>query len=554
MYAWQSNARSWTTDATIARDHRNAATDGGRVLRGFLTVGGWTMLSRVLGLVRDQLLAALMGVGPVQDAYQIAFRLPNMFRRLFGEGALNAAFVPLFSSLLAQEGTGPARRFANETLSVLIAWLTLLTVVGEIFMPGVLRLLAPGFAHDGVRDTLAISLSRITFPYLVLICGAALVSGVLNGMHHFGVAAAAYVSFNVVGIAAILLLPPYVGGVANAAAWGVTASGVIQFAILLFALHRAGMTLHPVVPCVTPRIRQLLGRMAVGLVGSGITQINLMIDTIIATLLPAGSVSLMYFADRVNQLPLGVLGAAAGTTLLPVLTRHLARGEIQDAHAIHNRAIEYALVLTLPATLGLILVAEPVMMTLFGHGSFSAHDAVMSAQSLRAYALGLPAFVMVKVLSPGFFARGDTRTPVIIGMGTLALNLVLNLAFMHPLAHVGPPLASSIAAIVNVVVLGGVLLRNGAMLLTESLVSRLSRMTACTALMGVVVMFLCQCTPAGHMMDMTRTGRTLMLGAVMMVAGATYGIGLHLTGIMDGGRITSAVLRRMGLRARARAD
>ncbi|PYD76581.1 murein biosynthesis integral membrane protein MurJ [Novacetimonas pomaceti] len=518
------------------------------MLRGFLTVGGWTMLSRVLGLVRDQLLAALIGVGPVQDAYQIAFRLPNMFRRLFGEGALNAAFVPLFSSLLATEGPVPARRFANETLSVLIAWLTLLTVGGEVFMPGVLRLLAPGFAHDGVRDTLAISLSRITFPYLVLICGAALVSGVLNGMHHFGVAAAAYVSFNVVGIAAIVLLPPYVGGVAHAAAWGVTASGVIQFGILLYALHRAGMTLHPVMPCVTPRIRMLLGRMAVGLLGSGITQINLMIDTIIATLLPTGSVSLMYFADRVNQLPLGVLGAAAGTTLLPVLTRHLARGEMADAHAVHNRAIEYALILTLPATLGLILVADPVMMTLFGHGSFSARDAVLSGQSLRAYALGLPAFVMVKVLSPGYFARGDTRTPVLIGLMTLALNLVLNLIFMHPLAHVGPPLASSIAAIVNMMVLGIVLLRTGAMHVTDGLISRLSRMSACTAIMGVVVMLCCLLTPAGHMMEMGGTARLLTLGAVMTAAMATYATGLHLTGVIDMGRVSAAIRRRLGLR------
>ncbi|WP_025814059.1 lipid II flippase MurJ, partial [Komagataeibacter kakiaceti] len=196
------------------------------MLKGFLTVSGWTMISRVLGLVRDQLLAAFLGAGAAQDAYQIACRLPNMFRRLFGEGALNAAFVPLFSALLEREGKATAQRFACETMSVLLSWLLLLTVLGEVFMPGVLRLIAPGFTHGGLRDSLAISLSRITFPYLFLICGAALVSGVLNGMHRFGVAAAAYVSFNVVGIAAITLLPRLTGDVAHAAAWGVSASGV----------------------------------------------------------------------------------------------------------------------------------------------------------------------------------------------------------------------------------------------------------------------------------------------------------------------------------------
>ncbi|RFD19143.1 murein biosynthesis integral membrane protein MurJ [Komagataeibacter melaceti] len=514
------------------------------MLKGFLTVSGWTMISRVLGLVRDQLLAALLGAGAAQDAYQIACRLPNMFRRLFGEGALNAAFVPLFSSLLEREGKDTAQRFANETMSVLLSWLLLLTVLGEVFMPGVLHVIAPGFTHGDLRDSLAISLSRITFPYLFLICGAALVAGVLNGMHHFGVAAAAYVSFNVVGIASIMLLPRLTGDVAHAAAWGVSASGVIQFAILLYAARRAGMRLQLVAPCVTPRIRTLLGRMGVGLVGSGITQINFMVDTIIATLLPAGSVSLMYFADRVNQLPLGVLGAAAGTTLLPVLTRSLAAGDVAGAHATQNRAISYALILTLPAAAGLLVIAAPVMMALFGHGHFSARDAVLAAQSLRAYAVGLPAFVLVKVLAPGFFARGDTRTPVLVGTATLVLNFILNVSFMRWLAHIGPPLASSLAAMVNAGALAFLLRRRGALVSDPVLGRQLAGMVGCAALMALGL-FGMEYTPLGGAMTAGPLMRLVDVGVMIVVGMGLYLAGLHMMGVADMRQVAGAITRRL---------
>ncbi|WP_323991205.1 MULTISPECIES: murein biosynthesis integral membrane protein MurJ [Nguyenibacter] len=513
------------------------------MLKGFLTVGGWTMLSRVLGLVRDQLLAAFLGAGPVQDAYQVAFRLPNMFRRLFGEGALNAAFVPLFSATLTTDGEEHARRFASETLSVLLAWLTVIALLGEIFMPVVLRIIAPGFSHAGSRYGLAVNLSRITFPYLVLICGAALVSGVLNGLHRFGVAAAAYVTFNIVGIAAIFVLTPLTGDVARAAAWGITASGVVQLALLLEAARRAGFRLYLPVPHLTARIRTLIGRMAIGCLGSGITQINLLVDTMIGTLLPEGSVSLMYFADRVNQLPLGVLGAAAGTTLLPVLSRHVSAQDSDNAHLTQNRAIEYALILTVPSALALMVLARPVMATLFGHGAFSPRDAMLSAQSLRAYALGLPAFVLIKVLSPGFFARGDTATPVRIGLATLLLNFVLNLVLMRPLAHVGPPLASSLAAMVNVALLGGVLHRRGALRLGAGTLSRVGRMVL-AALGMVVVLVMLDLTVLGPLAVRPNPLRVPAMGVLVLAGMLAYGAGLQLLGVAE--------LRTVGAMVRAR--
>ena len=513
------------------------------MLKGFLTVGGWTMASRVLGLVRDQLLAAFMGVGPVADAFYVAFRLPNLFRRLFGEGAFNAAFVPLFTGLLANEGPAIARQFAREAMAVLFFWLLAITVAGEIFMPTVLHGIAPGFAADPAKFQLAVDLSRITFPYLLLICIAALVSGVLNGLDLFGVASAAYVLFNVVGIAAILFLRPYVPTVGHAAAWGITVSGVVQLAVLLRAARRAGMTLTMPRPRLTPRMRLLMRRMAAPLVGSGIVQLNLAVDTVISTLLPAGSVALLYLADRVNQLPLGVLGNAAGTSLLPLLSREAATDPAAALRS-HNRALAYALLPTIPAAAALFVLARPIMDVLFGRGAFTHHDAVLSSQSLSCYAIGLPAFVLVKVLGPGFYARGDTGTPVRLGIVTLALNLGLNLALMHPLAHMGPPLATSIASTLNAGLLAWGLSRRGWFRPDAELGATVICVALATAVMVAVLLGLAATLP-----DALRTGHGVWAAAGLAIEIGTgmlaYALAAAATGVVDLRRVVARVRRRV---------
>ena len=477
------------------------------MFRNVLTVGGWTMASRILGFARDMLIAAMLGTGPIADAFFVALRLPNLFRRLFGEGAFNAAFVPAFSGMLAAEGRPPARQFANDTLAVMALWLGALTVAGEIFMPNVMDVLAPGFRANPGKFALAVTFSRITFPYLLLICLAALVSGVLNGLERFTAASASYVLFNVVSIAFLLWLTPHVPTAGHALSWGITASGVAQLGLLLWAAQSAGMPMRLPRPRLTPQVRALLRRMVPGLVGAGVTQLNLAMDVIIASLLPAGTVSVLYYADRVQQLPLGVIGTAVGTALLPLLSRQVRAGEAAASIATLNRAIEYGLFLTLPAAVALAISAFPIISVLFQRGAFGAHSAALSAQALAAYAIGLPAFVLVKVVAPGFFARADMVTPVKIGVAAVALNLGMNLAFnlgyvlagfgvtvgpgvarwMPALAQVGPALATSLAAMFNLGWLAGILAWRGFLRPDAQLRRRCVGMVAAATAMGVAL-------------------------------------------------------------------
>jgi putative peptidoglycan lipid II flippase len=457
------------------------------MMRGAFTVGIWTMASRIFGFARDILIAAILGTSPVADASFVALRLPNLFRRLFGEGAFNAAFVPSISTILHTEGLDAATSFAEEATAVMIFWLGSITVIGEIFMPWLLYVLAPGFAGNHGKFALAVTLTRIMFPYLFFVCLTALFSGVLNAMGRFAAAAAAPVLFNLFSIAFMLLLTPYLPNPGYALAWGVTVSGVAQLLLVLIAIRRAGMRLTLPRLRLTSRMRTLFRRMAPGLVGAGVTQLNVSIDIIIGTLLPAGSVSILYYADRVNQLPLGVIATAAGTALLPAVTKHIALGEEGAAMSMLNRTLESVLMLTLPAAIGLSVAARPVMDVLFVRGAFTAHTAILAGHSLAAFAIGLPAFALVKILTPGFFARGDMKTPLKIGIAAVALNLGLNLVFMHPLKAVGPALATSLSSAFNAAFLMFLLHRRAHFVLDAPARRRIPRILLAGAVMAAAL-------------------------------------------------------------------
>ena len=457
------------------------------LLRSAATVGLLTLMSRVLGFVRDMLTAAFLGAGPVTDAFFVAQRLPNLFRSLFAEGAFNVAFVPLFAGAVATEGQAAARRFAEDALALLVTALFLFVVAAEVFAPAFVRVLAPGFADEPEKFALTVALARVTFPYLLYISLASLQSGVLNSVERFAAAAATPMLLNAFLIGAMLLVRPVNGYVL---AWAITASGFAQFTWLMVSCWRAGLPLAmPWPPRLTPAVKQLLRLMLPGTFGAGVTQLNLVVSTAIASLLPTGAVSYLYYADRLNQLPLGVVGIAVSTAILPTLSRQVRTGDELGAQASQNRGLELALLLTLPAAVGLGLLAHPILETLFQRGAFDAAATAATAPALTAYAAGLPAFVLIKILAPGFFARHDTGTPVKIAALAMAVNAAgtVLLGFVLPWAHVGIAIAGSIAGWVNALALMTVLHRRGHFSLDRQSRRALPRIAGAALGMGVLL-------------------------------------------------------------------
>jgi len=455
------------------------------LVRSIATVGGWTMGSRVLGFVRDMFIAGFLGAGQVSDAFFVALQFPNIFRRLFAEGAFNAAFVPLFAGELTTHGRAAAREFAERVFGVMVVLLLALTFVVEIYMAEVMTLVAGGFADDPEKFALAVDFARLTFPYLLFVSLAAMLSGILNTLDRFVAAAAAPILLNIVLISALIAVAlGWVPDPGLALSWAVLIAGIGQFIWLAIACGRAGLL--PRVPrfVMELRVRRLFALMGPGILGAGVYQINVLIGVRLASELPEGSVSFLYFADRVNQLPLGVVGAAVGVALLPLLARQLRAGDTAAAQDSQNRAIEFAMLLTVPAAAALLVIADPLITVLFQRGAFDALDAAATSQALAAFALGLPAYVLIKALAPGFFAREDTKTPVKIAAVALILNVAVALALMPLLAHVGIALATAISAWFNAGMLGVLLYRRGLLDPDWRLLQRLARVVLAAGLMA----------------------------------------------------------------------
>jgi putative peptidoglycan lipid II flippase len=457
------------------------------LLRSFGTVGFFTILSRITGFVRDMLQAALLGAGDAAAAFIVAFRLPNLFRSLFAEGAFSAGFVPIFTAIHEGEGHAKAMAFAREAASVLVLAVSAFSALMMVFMPAVVFVIAPGFADDTALMDRAVDLSRIAFPYLFFISLASLQSGILNALHIFAAPAAAPILLNITVSGFLLAAFAVEGDRAVAMAWGVSAAGLIQFLWLAWHCRRAGAALGLTRPRLTPDVKKLLKRMLPVAFGAGVYQLNMFASTIIASLVSVGAVSWLYYADRVNQLPVGIVGVAVGVVLLPLLSRQIKAGNEAAALANQNRAIEVSLLLTVPAAMGIALLAEPITATLFERGQFTATDREAVGVALLAFSFGLPAYVLNKALTPGFFGRHDTATPVKVAAAAFVVNLAASLALIGPLGHLGIAVASSLSAWLNAATLGVILYRRGHLKPDARLMKRIPRLVLAAAVMGAAL-------------------------------------------------------------------
>jgi putative peptidoglycan lipid II flippase len=461
------------------------------VLRAALTVGSLTMLSRLTGFARDVMIAATLGAGTAADAFFVSFKLANCLRRLFAEGAFGAGFVPFFARTAAEDGEDEARRMARGTASVLLGVMLPLVLLAELAMPWLVRLLATGFEPGGGRYELAVELSRITFPYLACLSVAALAGAVLNARGRFAAAAATPVLLNLTLISALALAAAFGFEAVWALAWGVAAAGLLQASWLLVATARLGFPLLPGrVRRADPRLRRLLALTLPGMGGAGLGQVMLLVNSWSASHLPAGAVAHLFYADRLVQLPIGLVGVALGTALLPALSGATRAGDARGAAALLARSLSAALLLALPAAAGLLVLADPIIAVLYERGAFGPDATAATAATLRAMAVGLPAAVLAQVLAPAHFAAEDTRTPVRAAAGSLLLNVALIPLLIGPLAEAGIALAGSVAAWAYAGLLAFTLPRAGRLAALPELRRGFGRAVAATTAMVALILAL----------------------------------------------------------------
>ena len=421
------------------------------------TVSGFTLISRATGFLRDVVLAWVIGAGPIADAFFIAQRIPNHFRALFAEGAFNAAFVPTYAGTLERDGAAVATRFAAHVLGALLIVQLVILAAAEIWTRGLLILITPGFGRDPVLGSLTVDLTRITFPYLLLITVVTVYSAVLNAHHRYAAAAASPILLNVAIVACVLAVAPFVGldktAAVYAASIGVTLSGLMQLGQILWAMRKAGLASKPARPALDEEVGTFLKRLGPAIVGSGAAQIAMFVDTILAAALPHGAVSAMYYADRLYQLPIGVIAIAVGTVLLPDLSRRFAAGDEDGARRAQKRAVFWSIVLTAPFVVAFLAVPELLVRLAFARGAFDETAALRAASTLAAYGVGLTAVVLLRSVVPGFHGRGDTRTPMWVAFFGIGVNVALKFVLSDRFDVAGLAFATSVGAWVNLLTL-----------------------------------------------------------------------------------------------------
>lgn len=497
--------------------------------KNLLSVGGLTLLSRATGFLRDVVLGAVLGAGLLADAFVVAQRLPNHFRAIFGEGAWNAAFVPTYSRVLQGEGLEGARRFSGQIFVGLLILQLILLALAFVFTPTLIDLLAPGFRNEPEKFELTQTLTRITFPYLAFVTLVTLQSGALNAHGRFVAAAFAPVLMNLsmVAFLAVAFLFPNAGA---AAAWGLAVSGAMQLALTTFAAWRAGILEIFSRPRLTAETKQFLAMLGPAVIGSAGVQIALFADTIISSLLPTGGPSSIYYADRIYQLPLGVIGIAAGTVLLPQMSRLRAAGRPDDALRAQNRTAAVSLALTAPFFVAFLTIPDLIMKGVFVRGAFTASDAHAAANVLAAYGFGILAVVLLRSAVPSFQAAGDTRIPMTAALIAVAANVALKIALFTPLGAPGLALATSFGAWVNLVLIALLAMRRGLMRPDALLVKTAACAGAASLVLAVFAVF----------------ARAPLAGLALHAGRFSEETNLLLTGL--GGALVYALVLLVGLR------
>jgi putative peptidoglycan lipid II flippase len=493
------------------REHR-------QLLRSASLISALTIVSRIFGYIRDSRVAFLLGAGTAADAYTTAYRIPNLLRRLVGEGAVSAAFIPVFSRYLAEKREKDAWEFANTMLTLITIFLTAITLAGILLSPLIVRLFASGFADTPGKIDLTATLNRIMFPYIFLISMSALAMGILNSFHRFGAPAFAPILLNLTMIA-FSFLGSLFGDVTKTLAVGVVAGGVLQLAIQIPSLRKCGWKLHFKMNFSNPGVKRVAKLMVPVIFGVGIVQVNVLVDTQFASYLEEGSVTAIYFADRVMELVLGGYAVAVSTVILPLLSRQAALREMDELKNTLNFATRLILFITFPATVGLILLRSEIIEVLFQHGDFDAASTALTAWALPFFAIGLSAFSMVKVIVPAFYALQDTRTPVKIAFVAMLLNIALNFLFIRPLRNGGPALATSLAAYFNSISLLIIFYRRHGSFSVRGIIHSIWKFIGGSLALGVVTYTLIHWPGfyAGH-----TSQKVIALGTTIAAATLTY--------------------------------
>lgn len=520
------------------------------LFKSIATFGGFTLVSRITGFARDMVLANFLGAGMVSDAFFVAFKLPNLFRSLFAEGAFTSAFVPMLSHKLVSEDRDKAFLFASSAISVLTFFLAFFVLLMEIFMPFVVDILAPGFVDDAGKMELATSLSRITFPFLLFISIVSFQSGILNSLERFAAPAAAPIILNLMMIISAFVFVPFSVTPAHGIAIGISLAGFLEILWLTYFLHRQNVYLKPQYNILAllkdNNIITLFRRIAPGVLGAGIYQINMVVDTILVSLVGTGAISWLYYANRLQQLPLGVVGAAISVALLPILSKHLKAGNKEDAVQVQDKAVEYGALLSIPAAVALIILSTPVINLLFQHGKFGAFETAMTARAVIAYSVGLPAYVLVKALTPNFFARGDTRTPVKYSIVVLLTNLSFALLLMKPFGHVGIASATTLAAFVSLWQYVHGLKKRGHWQFSKQLSSKIGRICLSSLIMGAVL-YGAEFTINqiyGNWLSYGYPVKIPVFVSLCFLGLASFAVAAKLTGVLDICEIVRILLKR----------